>query len=490
MDLIGLNLMNNCKELYMQLSILYVNDVHGYLQPHPELFYEGGNEVTALAGGYPALATCIKQFRKLQPDTLLFDGGDTFHGTLPLVESKGEVLVPVLNEIGFDSMVGHWDFAYGPEQLIKLAAQLNYPLLGINIYKEDGSLLLQPFLIKQVKDIKIGIIGICSNIIDKTMPGRFSEGLKITSGEEELPHIINQLKIQNVDIIILLSHNGFPQDLALLARIPGIDICLSAHTHNRLYETGKVNNAIIIQCGCHGSFAGHLQLEVEQKKIINHSYSLITIDSGFQPDPVVKDMVDDILQSYGYLQDRVGETSQILHRYNTLNSSMDNLLLSAIAETAGTSIAFSNGWRYGAPIPAGPVSLMDLYNIIPMNPVVSTVELTGTEIINMLEENLERTFSPDPLKQMGGYVKRCFGIHVKMRIENPKGHRIQQIFTANAPINRDRIYKVAFVTSQGIPEKYGTNRHHLNVKAVDAMKAYLQRHSIFSPGIDPVFSLV
>ena len=77
---------------------------------------------------------------------------------------------------------------------------------------------------------------------------------------------------------------------------------------------------------------------------------------------------------------------------------------------AGTRIAFSNGWRYGAPIPPGPVTMNDLWNIIPTNPPVSTVELTGAEIRAMLEENLERTFAADPYAQMGGYAKRCLGL--------------------------------------------------------------------------------
>lgn len=86
-----------------------------------------------------------------------------------------------------------------------------------------------------------------------------------------------------------------------------------------------------------------------------------------------------------------------------IRSSMDDFLLQSIKETASADVAFSNGWRYGVPIPAGPVNRWDLFNIIPMNPPVSVVELTGKEILDMLEENPERTFSADPMKQMGGY---------------------------------------------------------------------------------------
>lgn len=105
---------------------------------------------------------------------------------------------------------------------------------------------------------------------------------------------------------------------------------------------------------------------------------------------------------------------------------MDNFLLQSLLESTGAQLAFSNGWRYGAPIVPGQITLNDLYNIIPMNPPVSTVELTGEEIKAMLEENLERTFSCDPYEQMGGSVKRCLGLNVYFKIENPSGNRIQK----------------------------------------------------------------
>ena len=475
----------------MKLSIAYLNDVHGNLEPHPELFYKGEKELVSTAGGYARIATKMKDIRAKNKHTLLFDGGDTFHGSLPLVQSKGEAILPILNKIGFNAMVGHWDFAYGPEQLKKLAAALNYPVLGINIYNDDGSLFLPPYLLIEIEDIKIAIIGICSNIIDKTMPANFSEGLKVTDGMKELPLVIEQVKAEGADVIILLSHNGFPQDVFMLEHIAGVDICLSAHTHNRLYEAVKIKETVIIQCGCHGSFLGHLQLEIEQKKIVDFNYELITIDETIRPDDEIESLVSEIMKPYQYLKEEIlANTAITLHRYNTISSTMDDLLLASIKSIGPADIAFSNGWRYGVPVAAGKITRWDLYNIIPMNPVVSTADMTGEEIIKMLEENLERTFSVDAMKQMGGYIKRCLGIQVKMRIENPKGHRIQQIYIGDEPLVKSKIYKTVFVTTQAVPEKLGSNRQNLSIKAVDAMAAYLTLNPEYSAKTCDTFSLV
>ena len=474
----------------MKLSIAYINDVHGYVEPHAELFYKGGKEIIETAGGYARIAAVIKDIRSKNANTLVFDGGDTFHGTLPVVQSKGEALIPILNKLDFDAMVCHWDFAYGPVQLKKLAGQLSYPVLGINIYNDDGSLFLKPYIIKEVASVKIAVIGICSNIIDK-MPRQFNAGLKITDGMEELPSVIEQVKSEGAEIIILLSHNGFPQDVDLLSKVAGIDICLSAHTHNRLYQAAKINGTIIIQCGCHGSFVGHLNVDIEQKKIVNYNYDLIKVNESIAFDVEVQSMVAVIMKPFQHLKDnKVGVIENILHRYDTLNSTMDDFLLKAICAAADVPIGFSNGWRYGVPIAAGAITKWDLYNIIPMNPVVSTVELTGEEIKKMLEENLERTFCANPMKQMGGYVKRCIGINVKMRIENPKGHRIQQIFVGDEPMIKDKVYTAAFVTVQGVPEKMGSNKHDLSITAVEAMEAYLLKNYGYKTISRNTFSLV
>lgn len=73
----------------MKLSIAYLNDVHGYLEPHPEVFFEAEKREIKTAGGYSRIYSLINNIRKQNPNTLAFDGGDTFHGTLPVVKSYG-----------------------------------------------------------------------------------------------------------------------------------------------------------------------------------------------------------------------------------------------------------------------------------------------------------------------------------------------------------------------------------------------------------------
>jgi len=457
-----------------------MNDTHSYFDVHQEMFRQGDHAEYRQVGGYARIATIVKKIRTESPGNCLFcDCGDTLHGTYPAIATKGQAMIPVLNSLGLDAMTAHWEFAYGPTVFNQRVAELNYPMLANNVFdKVTKKAVYQSYAIKEIGGLRIGLIGIASNIVDKTMPPSFSEGIYFNLGKDELPPIIDLLRIkEKIDLIVLISHLGFTQDMKLLSEVQGIDVCLSGHTHNRLYRPVLNGKTIVIQSGCHGSFLGRLDLEADGGQIVDYRHRLIEVEATIQPDPIVAELVKQALEPYkNELAEFVGETSTALNRGTTMETTMDNFLLQALLESSDVQLAFSNGWRYGAPIVPGQITLNDLYNIIPMNPPVSTVELTGEEIKTMLEENLERTFSRDPYNQMGGFVKRCLGLNVYFKIENPAGLRIQKLFVGNEEIQADKYYTATFVTTQGVPQKYGRNRKNQSKRIIDAMREYLVKH--------------
>jgi S-sulfosulfanyl-L-cysteine sulfohydrolase len=310
------------------------------------------------------------------------------------------------------------------------------------------------------------------------MPPSFSAGLRFTLGREELPAIIEILRRQEkVDLVVLISHLGFPQDMKLLSEVQGIDVCLSGHTHNRLYKPVRQGETLLIQSGSHGSFLGRLDLDIEGGRVTDYRHQLIEVEAKVAPDPAVDELVQQALAPYrDELSTVVGETATALNRATMLETTMDNFLLQALLEITGAQLAFSNGWRYGAPVIPGEITLNDLYNIIPVNPPVSTVELMGDELVAMLEENLERTFACNPYNQMGGYIKRSLGFNAYIKIENPPGQRVQQIFVGDEPLQPERYYPTAFVTEQGVAQKYGRHRQQHTERSVEALQAYLAGH--------------
>ena len=465
-----------------KLTILQINDLHGYLEPHPEVFRACGGFRYETCSGLARIATVFKQVRAERPGAVLaLDNGDTFHGTYVAVKSQGEALVPLMNALAVDAMTAHWDFAYGPGQLQKLASGLSYPVLASNCYEADSDrLVFAPTHIVERAGLRIGIVGIASNIIDKSMPPSYSTGVRFTLGNTELPAHLERLRsADKVDLVVVLSHLGFPQDAKLAAEVAGIDVLLSSHTHNRLHRPVWVGSTPIIQSGCHGSFIGRLDLTVSGRRVVDVRHELVCVDEQIAPDPDMARRVQETVAPHRkFLDQVVGHARSPLDRATALEATMDNVLLDAIASAAGTQLAFSNGWRYGVPILPGAVTMEHLWNIVPTAPPISTIELTGDELRAMLEANLERTYSADAYAQAGGFVKRCRGLNLYFKMENPRGHRIEDLLIGGRPIQGGRVYRAAMLGEQGVPTKYGSNRQKLTVDAIQALQQLFSSTSL------------
>jgi 2',3'-cyclic-nucleotide 2'-phosphodiesterase (5'-nucleotidase family) len=463
------------------LTILQLNDSHGYLDQHLELFWSGGEATFAPAGGFARIKRMADEIRdETDGKMLFFDCGDTIHGTHAAVTSEGRSVVPVANELGLDAWTAHWEFAWGPDHLREIADEMDHPLLAINCYDEatDERVFDSTRIIERA-GFRIGVIGIAATIVDKTMPAHFGEGVYLTMGDDELRLEIEHLRgDEDCDLIVVVSHLGFPQEVKLAQQVDGIDVLLSGHTHNRMYRAEVVNEAIIFQSGCHGSFLGRLDCTVADGEIQAFDHSLLVVGDDVAPDWELQGMVREVTEPHAAeLAEVLGETRTPLFRAKTFESTMDNLLLQSLLEETGAQLAFSNGWRYGAPVEPGPITRGDLWNIIPVDPPVSTCTLTGAELRAMLEENLERTFASDPWGQMGGYVKRSLGFHCYLKAENPAGARIEELFCDGRHVRDEDEFDVAFVTTQGVPEKYGADREHRDVHAIEAMARYIGSHS-------------
>lgn len=476
------------------ITLVQINDVHGYLEHHPEVYWGPRGLEYGTAGGYARIARLVDDIRRERPEgTMVFDGGDTLHGTFPVVQSQAAIMPSILNRIGFDAMTAHWEFAYGPDTFLQRASELEYPVLASNVYRtDDGSRPFQPTMVKEVGGLRVGVVGLASHIVDKTMPPHFSTGLRFEVGVDTVRELVDDLRTrERVDLVVVLSHLGFPQDMQLAKDVEGIDVIVSAHTHNRLETPAAVGSTLVIQSGAHGSFVGCLDVEVDGGRVTDYRHRLLGVGREIEPDPEMTRIIDEIMVPHReMLGEVVGRTEQGLNRATSVEATMDNLMLDAMLAQTGAQVAFANGWRYGAPIPPGEITMNDLWNMVPMNPPVSTVDLRGDELVEMLEENLERTYAHDPYAQMGGYLKRMAGAQVYLRVENPRGQHIQRMFIGGEEVRPGRVYRAVFITAQGVGRRYGTNRADTGYRAIDVLKAYLAGHDPLREDIRGTYLLV
>lgn len=473
------------------VTLAQLNDLHGYAAAHAELFDLAHEERTEAAGGLGRIAAVLAAIRREAP-TLFLDNGDTFHGTMAAVQTAGDALVEPMTLLAPDAATIHWEFAYGLDRLRALADRLRYPILAANCRDTGGELALRPFTLVDRGGIRIGIVGLAAVVAAQLLPAAERARIELTIGDRELGPIVAALRRDHgAALVVVLSHLGFPQDCKLASVVPGIDVILSGHTHTRLAAPLVVGSTVIMQSGAHGSFVGRLDLDVARDGIAAWRHSLVRVDATWEPDAATEAAVERALQPFAAARGRVlAWTARVLHRYAMLESPMDNLLLDAVAAAAGTEVALSNGWRYGAPIPPGPLTTWDAWNIVPANPPVSVTALTGRDLRDLFEQNLEATFACDPWDQRGGYVKRCRGIELLAKIEHPRGHRVHELTVEGTRVGDDEVVDVAFLGEQAVPLHMGRDRRGTGIRAVDALERYLRERREVSPAVDGRVRLV
>lgn len=462
------------------VTLIQINDTHANLMEHVDVHYSGQGFLYETMGGYPRIMSVVKETRKKYPgEVLLLDNGDTLHGTHEAVETKGENMLPYLKMLGIDAMTFHWDSAYTPAHLKGLEKKLGYPVLASNVYHQGTQdLFFTPTATFERNGLSIGVIGVASNIIQKNMPPVFWEGADFTDGIEETRQQVKTLRESGVELVVLLSHLGYPQDIELLKQVPGIDLALSGHTHNRIRTPQKIGDAYIFQSGALASAMGIARLTVDGGRIRDIDHQLVVLDHSVKEDQNMLKVLrkDPVLEEFKeYLDVPVGRTDIDLHRASSFYGTMDYLLLDAMRDATGLPVAFSNGWRYGGAIRKGVITRRDLHYIVPMDPHLSTAELTGQELIQLLEDNLESTFSVKPFHQMGGYIKRNAGLKVYFKLENPYGQRVQRVFVGQDEVDPNATYPVVYVTPQAVPRHIGRNHKQLELRAVEAMEQLLNK---------------
>lgn len=247
----------------------------------------------------------------------------------------------------------------------------------------------------------------------------------------------------------------------------------------RIEQPIKVNETIVVQAGSSSSFLGKLELTLENGKIDSFQYELVEMHEGLPEDEEVASMIADILEVYQQERNNVvGKTDSILHRMTLNEAPMDKLITDAYLNAYKCDLAFSHGWRYGTPLPSGEITEFDLHTIIPTNPEMFTMEMTGERLLQALEKNLEMVFSRDPFKQKGGYILRSSGLFMAFKPYNPEGSRIQKLLIGGKEIDMGKHYKIAGGGKQLFKGAEADKTYH-GIHAVEVIKQFLKEKGTF-----------
>jgi 2',3'-cyclic-nucleotide 2'-phosphodiesterase (5'-nucleotidase family) len=469
------------------VTVLYVADLHAQLESHPEVFDRGGpEERTVLAGGFARLATAIEEIRAERGDgVLVVDGGDTLQGSGAGALTEGAAVVGALAPLGIDVGVpGNWEVAYGPGALRRRARELGHPLIASNLRDgATGEREFPPLVVREVAGVRVAVVGFTDPDVPRRQPPAYSEGLRY-DGPEALPALVAGARADGAEIVLLTSHVGLPKALALTPSVPGVDVHLSADTHERTVRPIDVGGTWVVEPGAFGSFLGRLDLWVRDGKVVDRRWELIEVTAErFAEHPATRRAVDAALAPHrARLDAPVGQTAVPLLRYDVVETSLDAVLADALRETTGTEVALSNGFRFGSPILPGPIRESDLWNVYPVVSRLKTGRVSGRQLRDFWERELENVFAADPTRKFGGWVPRPSGMTVRFEVDAPRGHRVRELTIGGQPVEDDRLYAITACDREGdAPDTLCRIPHArdvlvLDVDAHEAVRRYLRRH--------------
>ncbi len=250
------------------LVILHTNDTHSQIEPQTVGADKG-------LGGYERRENYIEKVRKDYPNVLLMDAGDYSQGTPYFTLFKGDVEIELMNALGYDvATIGNHEFDNGTAELARRVKMASFPIVCAN-YNFAGTALdgvIKPYAIIEKGGIKIGVIGVLTDIISLVSPKNV-EGIKYMEPYDIVNRLAHKLKSKDkCNLVILLSHLGFdngsqhaPSDDMVAAQSKDIDIIIGGHSHTYITEKKLVPNkngkdVVIVTANEKGNYVGKLDL--------------------------------------------------------------------------------------------------------------------------------------------------------------------------------------------------------------------------------------
>ncbi|CAM3939053.1 bifunctional 2',3'-cyclic-nucleotide 2'-phosphodiesterase/3'-nucleotidase [Alkalicoccus chagannorensis] len=454
---------NNGEGDHHELTIMGTTDIHSYLMPYD---YMNDEEVDDY--GFVKAATLIEQVRAEKENTILFDNGDTFEGSMlgeletliePLEEDETQAVIKLLNELDVQAAsIGNHEFNFGLDYLDDAIDSADYPWLSANVYEagtDREEHYFEPYTVVEHevdgKPLDIGVIGFVPPQImqwdNLHLEGNVEVREIVESAERYLPDLQEES-----DIVVALAHTGVntsdrgSEHAAVdLAQVDGIDAMVMGHAHqtfpgNSGYdevdgvddEAGTIHGVPAVMAGSWGSHLGTIDLDLYEEDgewTVGSAYSEVTgvEDTGVEPNDTMVDMIADVHErTLDYISETVGHFTEGMNTFFSLV--MDNEVTQIVNDAQlwfaeeyfadseyeekpilSASAPFRAGYRGGyTEVDAGPVTIGDLADIYLYSNTLQVVDLDGDELVQWMERSAESFNQIDPDETDDQYLLASF----------------------------------------------------------------------------------
>lgn len=418
------------------ITIIHTNDTHSRVE----------------AGiGFAKVAAKVKELKATNPNTLVIDAGDTFHGQTFSTISKGESIIKIMNTIGYDLMTpGNHDFNYGQGRLMELAKMAQFPIISANLVKADGATLLEPYVIKEVGGLKIGIFGLSTpETAYKTNPKNV-EGLTFANPVDTAKKIVAELLAKEVDAIVAVAHLGIDKesiDTSYLVRdnVEGIDLIIDGHSHSTLDKIDNEGKAVkIVSTGQYNDNLGIVNLNfvdgdlkaVEATSFASEEAATLEADADITAIIAETTEANKVITSVVVGKTDV-ELDGVREHVRGGETNLSNLITDAMLKASGADVAITNGGGIRASIKAGDITMEEIITVLPFGNYVIVKEYKGAQVLGALEHGTGN------YPELAGSFAQVAGLTYTLDLNEEAGKRVKDVKINGAALDLEKTYKVA-----------------------------------------------
>jgi 2',3'-cyclic-nucleotide 2'-phosphodiesterase/3'-nucleotidase len=483
----------------VHITIIGTTDLHGNILPVD--YYTAQPDARGLAKA----ATIIKRARQENPDLLLLDSGDTIQGTpLEYFHNKRnnapiDPMMLAMNALHYDAMaVGNHEYNFGLPVLEKARREAQFPWLSANTYdKGTGHTHFQPYLLKEIGGVRIGILGLTTPGIPNWDNAQNYEGLEFRDPVAEAHKWVGVLRDkEKVDIVVIAMHMGLEADLstgqinpgqvpsentalAIAKQVGGVDLIFMGHTHRdvpalfvqsdfvRLKEVtdpspDRVSYAgvLLTQADYWGKHVARADLYLDKDasghwRVAAKSARTIATDATVEPDAETLKLAEPYdRETNNWLARVIGQSSEELsaREGRFRDTAILDLIQKVQMEAGKADVSMVANFNNEARIPKGPVTVREIAGLYVYENTLVVLEVTGRQLKEALEHSAKYFRGYEPGKAAAELVDEKIpaynfdiaeGVTYDLDISKPFGERIQKLNFQGKPVLPEQKFRLA-----------------------------------------------
>ncbi len=375
--------------------------------------------------GYAGLAG-VRDYLAAKGDAvILVDDGDNIQGEPIGTMTKGESLVDLMNQAGYELAIpGNHEFDYGMDQFLELATQkAKFEYISCN-FNHEGELVFKPYAIKELGGAKVAFVGVTT---PKTLTSSTPKYFQDDSGEfvygffqdetgegvyNAVQSAVDAARAEGADYVVVMGHMGNEEECRpwtyadVIEHTNGIDVFLDGHSHDteQVVMKNKDGDEVLRSaCGTKLSCIGWCRI-AQDGKITTGLYTWNNEASVPAMLGLENKMSKAVTAASAALDKKLQEvvaTSQVLLTINdpeavdangkpirmvrSAETNLGDLCADAYRFQSGADIAFVNGGGVRTNIAAGKITLNDILKVHPFGNAMCVIEVTGQQILDALE---------------------------------------------------------------------------------------------------------